>query len=832
MWSRCWELIALIASAAWCALLTTLGVLHLADMQEKHLELPPVIEWATEAKLADDEASLPELRGNARVMITPPRPEPVRIRYSYRAESSPDKVREIDRLIPPGADSLPLYFDLGRRDNPYADEIVTMTLMDGDGVTIAANTTRQIHFLGKRLVASARVTPNQIREGSEDEARFAVELAGWAPRDLDFEYQLGGDAVSSGCYIGDRPTRFTVRKGERISNELVLTRAQPLDDRDRSIELKIVAPDGVRLEVANITARCVARQTPHVAVAFEMAEIVEGGASTRLTARLTSGKVEQPITVTCRVAGGTAGTNDYTIAGMAAGSPIVLTLTPERPSAVVTVAPVDDAIALEGTKTLELEASVSANAKLANAGKLVLRIADKNPSALVELRREGNGALTEKNGGRVGRVTATLVGAELTANDIPIEVELDRAGTATIGPAEDVTVEGIDAKTRRGRLVISVGKGSASLTVTVVDDKVVAEGDETVVLKFTPPQGIKLQAGTGMNASNSTVAVVTTFRIEDDDTLRIVPLDTIDPIPETPSSPAVPVRIAKIEGESTEPLILAYELSDVSTATPGKDFVLEGLDPKTKKGTLTVPPKAAFVTLPLTTIPDSDFETNETVVLKFQGDLFAGSVLLTIQDTAPSGDVLLLIPASRETNARRIQLKEGLQPLLKSTAQRRLVGGGALVLGPPLEGRAPWTTWNLQGDFPVSGDQLFPANASVESQLAASFVALEAAKKKCGGRPLIAFVVWNGPSAPTTVRLLGAPAAKEQELYLGWIGGRRLGDIRSSDALDQALAGFGRPPTSAGASGTSFESIRYLETEADVSSDLIGILELRTPAGR
>ncbi len=822
MSTRFWEPIALVLSGVWLAGLTCLGTTYLFSLQDELRKPPqqaPVVAWIdARTELLSDSTTLP-LQGSAVIKISPPLDKPFRVPYQFFVSSNPDTPGTAERIIPPGAETATIYFQLPSGSDSYADQTVTLTLLDGQEFTLTDEPTRQLTFPGRPIFATISASPSTLREGFEDESQIAIRLDAAAPRELQFSCDVTGDAIASGCYGADGPVRFVVLAGAQTSNVWTIRRRQPLKDTDRTLTLRVNAQDKVKLRSSELTVLCQAQIVPEVSVAFDVAEVQEGQ-STRLTARLIKGQLDHALKITCRLREGAARPDDLTVDG---GLPLVLTLQPNQISVSTAVTAVADRIAMEGTETSDWDIAAAGNVRLANS-RATLRIVDRAPSVTVELRRSGDGILTEKVDQRSADITATLADSQIAGSDVLIAAEIDRDSTASVGPMGDVAISGFKSPQRTGQLVVPRDQGTGTMTVTVIDDALVQEGTEVLTLRFLAAPNVKLSAGPGFQLDAATGSVTTTFRIEDGDLLRVLPLKTINPIPEDGPPAKDGVRIAMLEGESPMAMKFKYQVMASSTAIYGQDYTIDGTDAERLEGTLTVPAKAQFVTVPLKAIADREFEPDETVVLKFSHPLFDAEVTLPIQDSILSGDVALLIPASPEFYRRRQELPAAFKKLADSPQLARLVGQGAVIVSPAAGNLPVLTKWDLKQEFPVlPAERLFSAKDGIEPQLTATFHVLDLLRKKSGDRPLKVIVVWKSDSAPTVVRLLGAPAAEKQELYVEWLGGRRFGENRYSETLEQALSGFARPPFP--------HAVRYMENEEEMVDDVLeAILKHRPTA--
>jgi Calx-beta domain len=179
-----------------------------------------------------------------------------------------------------------------------------------------------------------------------------------------------------------------------------------------------------------------------------------------------------------------------------------------------------------------------------------------------------------------GAFTVTRTGGGTTS---PLTVSYAVSGTATSGS---------DFAALSGSVTIPIGRTSATIAVTPVDDDTI-ETSETVVVTLAASPAYIVGA-----ASTATVGLTS------DDVPTTVTVTAFDAAAAEPTATGS-FRIART-GRTTSSLAVTYSVT--GTATAGTDYT-------TLTGTVTIPVGATSATIAVTPIDDTTVETPETVIM-------------------------------------------------------------------------------------------------------------------------------------------------------------------------------------------------------------------------
>ncbi len=324
------------------------------------------------------------------------------------------------------------------------------------------------------------------------------------------------------------------------------------------------------------------------------ADAAEPATNGAFTVSLPAGvTVGQDVTVSYTISGTATNGVDYTkLSG-------TLTIPANQNSIQLPVQVIDDKI-IEGPETVVVTLTQGVADGLATftvnntANTATVIIADDDDVAankVISIAKVSDAAEPNTN----GAFSVSLPAGFTATEDVTVNYTI--AGTAT---------NGVDYTTLSGSVVIPAGQHSASIPVTVIDDKII-EGTETVSLT--------LRGGTtatlGSFTASSTQATATLNIADDDDVAvnKVISItktaDAAEPATNGAFTVSLPAGVT-----ATDAITVNYTVS--GTATNGVDYT-------TLNGAVVIPAGQHSVQVPVTVIDDKIIEGTETVILTVTG---------------------------------------------------------------------------------------------------------------------------------------------------------------------------------------------------------------------
>lgn len=318
------------------------------------------------------------------------------------------------------------------------------------------------------------------------------------------------------------------------------------------------------------------RDLPATRVAIAAVDPLAAEGGDEAVLRITrTGPTEQPLTVRFALAGTATQGVDYAALGGVVAIPAGATTVDLR------VRPLDDA-AVEGDESVEA----------ALAPDRAYRIDARQPAARATLQDDEPAAglpvvtiaATDPAAAESGRDPGRFTIGRGTALPAPLHVAVAIRGSAA---------EGSDLPVLPRSVTIPANAVSVDLVVTPFDD---AEREPTEIVVAA------LEAGAGYGIGGASAAHVT---IADDDRVALPTVGLVANAPDASENGAGPgsFQVSRT-GTSAAPLAVSYRVT--GTATPGADYAA-------LTGTATIPVGAAWVLVPVSVLPDTFAEGQETV---------------------------------------------------------------------------------------------------------------------------------------------------------------------------------------------------------------------------
>lgn len=344
---------------------------------------------------------------------------------------------------------------------------------------------------------------------------------------------------------------------------------------DETVELILSNPTSALLGTPAVATLTIIDNDPLPQVQFSAPDyrVSEGDGQAVITVELTAPSA-LAVTVVYTSADGTATAGaDYTAVSD------VLTIPPEQLSAAFVVPIIDDNLTNEGDETVQLALSNSINAAPGIPPIATLTIEDNDGEPAVQFSAPDYG-VDEGD----GQATITV---ELSA---PSAVDV----TVVYATSNISATAGDDYLAASGVLTFTSGQTSQIFSVTILDDNLANEGDETVELTLSVP------SNAGLGTPNPA-----TLTITDNDPLPEVQFEQADFNVAENGGPAVITVV--LSAPSAVTVTVEYASSDV-TAIAGADY-------EAVADTLTFPPTQTSLTFAVTIIDDSLPEAEETLAL-------------------------------------------------------------------------------------------------------------------------------------------------------------------------------------------------------------------------
>ncbi len=469
-----------------------------------------------------------------------------------------------------------VFVDISVLDDALAEGTETIVLSVTPGATYSAGNGTATRYLADGEAASVAT---QVRfsaaTGSAAEnagtVNIPVTLSAAAAGPVTVEYFInGGTALAAGVDYTLAAGLLTFTPGETSKNIVVAVSDDTLDENNETLVVALANPNNGRLGTSSSHTLTITDNDapPGVTVGFAGATGtgLESQSPAALTVALSTAQAAA-VTVDYAVTGGTAtGGSDYAIT---AG-----TLTFAAGETVKTIAnTIATDSAVESNETIILTLSNPVGAALSGNPVLTYTIIDDDSTTVTVVATD---ATASEQAGETGLFTITRTGATTAA----LTVNFTASGTA---------VSGTDYANLPTSVVIAVGASSATVLVTPIDDSII-EPAKTVVL--TLAAGV-YTIGTPASA---------TVTIADDE--PVISIVASDPGAAEPSEPGAftVTRTGSTLGN------LTVNVGIAGTAAAGSDYT-------PLASSVVIPAGAASSIVPVTPLPDTLSEGNETVTL-------------------------------------------------------------------------------------------------------------------------------------------------------------------------------------------------------------------------
>lgn len=449
------------------------------------------------------------------------------------------------------------------------DETVTVALQAGDGYSVGAPA------VGSGIIVDAQAAPmvsiaDAVTVAEGGTLSYTATLSGASTVDTVVGFSLGGTATVGSDYITPNPLSVTIPAGATSAPVPLVTLTDALFEGDETATVTLQPGNGYSVGAPATGSGTItdAQTAPTVSIG-DAATVTEGGA---LSYPITLGVASTVDTVINIGLGGTATSGtDYT-----PPNPLNVTIPAGSTTASLSVATLTDTV-YEGDETVvvSLLAGGGYNVGIPAAGSGTIADAQGEPVASIA------DAVAVTEGGTLN-YAVTLDVASSTATVITISL----GGTATSGadytPPSPLSV------------TILAGATTAALPIATLTDAV-SEGDETVTVSLQPGAGYSvgvpaIGAGTILDGQGEPVASIANgATVTEGGTL----------------SYTVTLDVASISAT-----VIAISLS--GTAASGADYT------PPNPLSVTIPAGATTAALPVTTLTDTVYEGDETVLVSLQ----------------------------------------------------------------------------------------------------------------------------------------------------------------------------------------------------------------------
>ncbi|RFM31701.1 beta strand repeat-containing protein, partial [Chitinophaga silvisoli] len=468
-------------------------------------------------------------------------------------------------------------------ENP---ETVIATLTGASAATLGAFTANTNATLTIADDEDKTITIANAANGAEPSANgtFTVSLPTGitATEDITLTYSVSGTATPGADYTTLSGT-VTIAAGDNSAIIDVPVLSDNIIEADETVTVTLTAASGATLGTftantsATITIADGTNKTLSIANTADGAEpATKGSFRVALPAGITA---TEDLTLTYTVSGSATPGDDYTALSGTVSIPA------GDNTATIDVPVIDDQV---------IEANETVTVTLTGASATNLGTFTANADATVTITDNDAGSVTIANAadaaepGANGAFIVNLP-AGLTASE-DVTVYYTVTGTAT--PGSDYTSLG-------GVATIPAGNNSATIPITVIDDKIIEVG-ETVVVTLTSATTNNLGSFTANN--NATVTIAD----DDEKTLTIAQAaDAAEPSTNGAFTVSLPTGVT-----ATEDITLTYSVS--GSATGGTDYTA-------LSGTAIIYTGNNSATISVPVINDQVIEGNETVTVTLTG---------------------------------------------------------------------------------------------------------------------------------------------------------------------------------------------------------------------
>ncbi len=534
----------------------------------------------TTRRLSIDDVSVEEgAAAQFTVTLTRTSNQPVTVEVETgdgTAEAGTDYTAKSETLtIPAGETTASFSVDTIDDQDPEEDESFTVTLsnpsgatlLDGTGTgTIAANdgggTTPQLS-----IADAAAVTEGET-------AQFTVTLTGIVDQEVTVGFRTGDGSATAGDDYTTESGTLTFTASDTTRTISVTTLDDTIREESETFSVTLSDPAGATIAVGTATGTINDNDDtalPALSIA-DADPVTEGGtAQFEVTLSAASGQV---VTVAYATADGTAVADaDYTAAAAA------LTFQPG-----------------DRTKTIPVSTLDDTDQEPQEQFTVVLR----DPGGATVSRDTGTGTIDDNDA--PGTLPQLSIGDASAAEGDTVQFTVTLTGNSD----QDVTVDfrtgdgtaraGADYDAISDSLTFGAGDTTRTISVTTLDDTI-RETDETFSVTLTNPAGATLADDTA------------TGTIEDDDDTALPALSIADADPVTEGGTAqFEVTLSAASGQV---VTVAYATAD-GTAVADADYTAAA-------ATLTFQPGDRTKTIPVSTLDDSEQESQEQFTVTLSG---------------------------------------------------------------------------------------------------------------------------------------------------------------------------------------------------------------------
>jgi outer membrane protein OmpA-like peptidoglycan-associated protein len=451
-----------------------------------------------------------------------------------------------------------------------ADETVIVTMGTPTNASAGATTVYTLTITDDDPTPTVSLTaPTQSVPESVGTVTVTVVLSAASGQSITVPFTVGGTASSPADYtISAGP--ITIAAGATTGSAAITVVNDTVDEPDETVTMTLGTPTNATL--GSTTAQTVTIQdddpSPTVTFAAASASVGEAGGPLSLTLNL-SAPSQQAITIPFAVSGTATASIDYSITA----SPVVIGA--GGTSATIVLTPIDDAI-IEDDETVVVTLGTPIDATVGATSSETVTIIDNDGPMTVALT---TAAQTASEGS--GTVTVTVVAPGVSSKDVTVPFTL--SGTAT---------NLADYVSTASPLVIPAGSGSATATLTLLDDSL-DEPDETVVITLGLPTNATLGA-----------IVAQTVTVTDNDPAPVVQLAAAtQTVSEGAGTVTITATLSAASGRDvTVPFTLGGTAQQPSDYTAGATSIL-------------IPAGSTSASATLTIVDDNVIEGDETVVV-------------------------------------------------------------------------------------------------------------------------------------------------------------------------------------------------------------------------
>ena len=499
---------------------------------------------------------------------------------------------------------------------PECAETVVLTLVSGTGYTVGAPSSDTVTIIDNDLpiVSVAATTPNASEAGPTNGV-FTVSRAGCTASNLVVKYTLSGTATPGADYKTNTLTgSVTIAAGSSSTTVTVTPVDDTLSECTETVVLTLATNAAYQVgSSSNDAVNIIDNDPPTVSIAATTPTASETGPTSGAFTVTRNGCLPSPLTVNYSI-GGTAGNGvDY---GTLTGS---VTIPANATTAPITITPIDDTVP-ECSETVILTLTANAAYTVGSPSSATVTITDND---LPQVSIVATTPTANETGPVSGVFTVSRVGC--TTSNLTVNYTL--GGTAT--PGFDYLTNALT-----GKVTISAGSASATLTVTPIDNATV-ENDPTVVATIA--------AGTGYAVSSPSSATVT---ILDNDQPRITVTATKATVSELGTNSTAFI-FTRDSFTSTD---LAVSFTIGGSATPGVNYV-------TLTSPVTIPAGSNSVAVPVTPIDDMVVTCNMSVRVAVTNDAAyhigspSNAVTVIVDKELPTVNISATTPTTTEGGA-------------------------------------------------------------------------------------------------------------------------------------------------------------------------------------